>query len=63
MAFHKEFITINNKNKTIGTNEELAEICNKHFSKLVEYLAIAKTLTNNIATSDINDPAFNGIKK
>ena len=62
-AFHKESITLNNNNKTISNNAELAETFNKHFSKLVESLDIDKTLASNIASSDITDPVFNAIKK
>ena len=54
---------MNNNNKTISGNEELAEISNKHFSKLVENLDIDKTLSSNIASSDITGPVFNAIKK
>ena len=54
---------MNNNNKTISNNEELAETFNKHFSKLVESLDIDKTLASNIANSDITDPVFNAIKK
>ena len=53
-AFHKESIILNNSNKTISNNEELAEPFNKHFSKLV---------ASNIASADITDPVFNAIKK
>ena len=35
-AFHKESIILNANNKTISNNENLAEIWNKLFSKLVE---------------------------
>ena len=45
-AFHKESIILNNNNKIISNNEELAEIFNKHFSKIVENLDIDETLTN-----------------
>ena len=62
-AFHKESIILNNSNKTISNNEELAVTFNKHFSKLVESLHIDKTLASNIASSDITDPGFNAIKK
>ena len=62
-AFHKESIILNNNNKTISNNEELAEIFNKHFSKIVENLDIDETLASNIASSDITDPVFNAIKK
>ena len=62
-AFHKESIILNNSNQTISNNEELAEIFNKHFSKLVEKLDMDKTLASNIASSDITDPAFNVIKR
>ena len=62
-AFHKESIILNNNNKTISNNEELAETFKKHFSKLVESLDIDKTLASNIASSDIIDPVFNAIKK
>ena len=54
---------MNNNNKTISNNEELAETFNKHFSKLVESLDIDKTLASNIPSSDITDPVFNAIKK
>ena len=63
MAFHKESIILNNNNKTISNNEELAEIFNKHFSKLVKNLDINETLASNIASSDITNPVFNTIKK
>ena len=62
-AFHKESIILNNNNKIISNNEELAEIFNKHFSKIVEKLDIDETLASNIASSDITDPVFNAIKK
>ena len=62
-TFHKESIILNNNNKTISNNEELAEIFNKHFSKIVENLDIDETLASNIASSDITDPVFNTIKK
>ena len=62
-AFHKESIILNNNNKIISNNEELAEIFNKHFSKIVENLDIDETLASNIASSDITDPVFNAIKK
>ena len=62
-AFHKESIILNNNNKTISNNEKLAEIFNKHFSKLVENLDIDKNLASNIASSDITDPVFNAITK
>ena len=61
--FHRVSITLNNNNKTITNNEELAEIFNKHFSKLVENLDIDKTLASKIASPDVIDPAFNAIKK
>ena len=54
---------MNINSKTISNNEELAEIFNKHFSKLVENLDIDKTLASNIASSDNTDPAFNAIIK
>ena len=62
-AFHKESIILNDNNKTINNNEELAEIFNKHFSKLVENLDIDETLADNITNSDIADPVFNAMKK
>ena len=49
-AFHTESIILNNNNKIISKNEELAEIFNKHFSKIVENLYIDKTLASNIAS-------------
>ena len=54
---------MNNNNKTISNNKELAEIFNKYFRKLVENLDIDKTLANNIAGSDITDPVINALKK
>ena len=54
---------MNNNNKTISNNEELAEIFNKHFGELVENLDIDKTLASNMASSNITDPVFNVIKK
>ena len=62
-AFHEESIILNNNNKTVSTNKELAEIFNKHFSKLVENLDGDKTLASNMASSDNTDPVFNAIKK
>ena len=61
--FHNESIILKNNNKTISNSEELAEIFNKHFSKLVEDLDTDKILASNIASSDITDPVFNAIKK
>ena len=52
-----------NNNKIISNGEKLAEIFNKHFSKIVEKLDIDETLASNIASSDITDPVFNAIKK
>ena len=57
--FHKESIILNNNNKTMSNNEEIAENFNKHFSNL----DIDKNLTCNIASSDNTDPVFNAIKK
>ena len=54
---------MNNNNKTISNNEELEEIFNKHFSKIVENLDIDEALASNIASSDIANPVFNAIKK
>ena len=62
-AIHEESIILNNNNKTVSTNKELAEIFNKHFSKLVENLDGDKTLASNMASSDNTDPVFNAIKK
>ena len=45
-AFHKESIILNNNDKIISNDEELAESFNKHFSKIVENLDIDETLTN-----------------
>ena len=41
-TFGKEYITLNNNNKTIRNNEELAKIFNRYLSKLVVNLDIAK---------------------
>ena len=54
---------MNDNNKTISNNEELAETFNKHFSIFVESLDLDKTLASNIASSDITDPVLNAIKK
>ena len=62
-GFHKEFILLNNNNKTISNNEELAETFNKHFSKLIENVDIDETLASNIASSDMTDPVSDAIKK
>ena len=43
-AFHKESIILNNNNKIISNNEELAQIFSKHFSKIVENLWIQTKL-------------------
>ena len=62
-SLDKETIILNNSNKTISNNEELAIVFNKHLSKLVENLDTNKTLGSNIGSSDITDPVFNAIKK
>ena len=62
-VLHKEFILLNNNNKTISNNVELGEICNKHFSKIVQNLDIDETMASNIADSDTTDPVFNAIEK
>ena len=62
-AIHKESIILNNNDKTISNNEELAEIFKKHFSKLDENLDIDKTLASNRASSDIINLVFNAVKK
>ena len=54
---------MNNSDKIISNNEELAGIFNKHFSKIVENVDIDETLDSNIASSDITDPVFNAIKR
>ena len=59
----KETIILNNSNKTISNNEELAIVFYKHLSKLVENLDTNETLGSNIGSSDITDPVFNAIKK
>ena len=61
--FHKEPVILNNINKTISNNEELAEILNTHFSKIMENLDIGKPMASNIARSDFTEPVFNAIKK
>ena len=50
-AFHKESVILNNDNKIISNNEELTEIFNKHFSKIMENLDIDETQASNIASS------------
>ena len=62
-VFHKESIILNNSNKIVSNNEELSQIFNKYFSKIVENLDIDKTLASNIVSSDVTDPVFNAIKK
>ena len=62
-VFHKESIILNNSNKIVSNNEELSQIFNKYFSKIVENLDIDKTLASNIASWGITDPVFNAIKK
>ena len=62
-SFHKESIILNNYNKTISNSEELAEIFNKHFSKLVENLDVGKNMASNIASSGNADAVFIAIKK
>ena len=57
-AFHKESIILNNNNKIISNDEEVAEIFSKHFSKIVEKLDIDETLASNIASSHITDPVL-----
>ena len=47
----------------MSNNEEVTKNFNKHFSAPVENLDIDETLSGNIASSDITDPAFNAIKK
>ena len=54
---------MNKNNKTDKNNEELAEIIDKDFSKIMENLDIDETMASNIASSDITDPVFNAIKK
>ena len=54
---------MNVNNKTISNNENLAEILNKLFSKLVENVDIDKILASNIASSGITDSVFNAIRK
>ena len=61
-GFSQESIILNNNNKTISKNEELAEICSKYFSEIVENLETDETLVSNIASSVITDPVFNAIK-
>ena len=61
--FHKEFIILNTNTKVISNNEELEEIFNNYFSKLVENLDIDKTSASSISSSDHTDLIFNEIKK
>ena len=60
-AFHNDSIILNIK--IISNNDELAEIFNKHLSKIVENLDIDETQASNIASSDITDPVFGAIHK
>ena len=46
--FHKESIIFNNNDKSLSNNEELAEIVNKYFSKLVKTIDIDKVLANKL---------------
>ena len=66
--FRKESIILNNSNNIsndvmITNDEELTEVFNKHFSKIVQNLDIDETLASNIASSDITDTVFNANKK
>ena len=58
-VFRKELFVLNNNNKTICNNEELAENFSKHSSKILVNLDIEKTLTINVGNLDITDPVFN----
>ena len=53
---------LNNNNKTISNNEEITEIFNKHFSKIVENFDIEEILASNIKSSDFTDPVLNTIR-
>ena len=59
---HKETYILGNSNITISKNKKVADIFNKHFSKLVKTVDIDKTLANNLASTDITDPLFDAIK-
>ena len=50
---HKETYILGNSNITISKNKKVADIFNKHYSKLVKTGDIDKTLANNIASTDI----------
>ena len=62
-AFHRECITLKERNKTITNNVELAETFNTFFSKIVPNLNIDNNLGDNITKPNITDPVFCAIQK
>ena len=62
-AFHRECITLKERNKTITNNVELAETFNTFFSKIVPNLNIDNNLGDNITNPNITDPVFCAIQK
>ena len=62
-AFHSEWITLKESNKTITNNEELAETFNTSFNKIVPNLNIDNNLGDNITNAHITDSVSCAIRK
>ena len=62
-AFHRECITLKERDKTITNNVQLAETFNRFFSKIVPNLNIDNNPQDNITNSNITDPVFYAIQK
>ena len=62
-AFRKETIILEDSNRTITNNHELAETFNTFFSNITQNLKIDSNLVEIIENLNISDPVLKAIKK
>ena len=62
-AFHREWITLNENNKIITNNGELAETFNIFLSKIIPNLNVDNNLGDNITNPHVTGPVFCAIRK
>ena len=62
-AFHKETIAMEDNNRTVTNNQELAEQFNTIFSKIIQNLKIDNKLVQITLNLYVFDPVLKAIKK
>ena len=62
-AFRKETIILNNRNRTVTNNQELAETFNTFFSNITQNLKVDSNLVEITENLNISDPVLKATKK